>query len=127
MASQRGVLDGLAILVIEANQDARESMRILLKYRGALPFAAATAREGLSALHGVRPDVVITDIRLDTQDATSLMRELRQRGHAAPFIAISVEDFAESHLRASGFFAFLRKPVDPQRLVDLLIVATKRR
>ena len=126
MALQRGDLAGLAILVVDKDDDGREIVRRLLQYFGALPLVAATAREGLSVLREVRPDLVIAEMRLGDHDATWLLRQLRRLGGGVPVIAISAEDFDESRLQAAGFFAYLRKPVASKQLLETVALAVNR-
>lgn len=128
MAAEPGDLSGLHILVVEDDENARAILRDLFKYFGADVTVASTARAGLSRLRQVNPDVVAADVRLRDHNAPWLLREARTRSYDAPFVAVTGYDFEERTLRAQGFTALLRKPLDRDRLVDAVVAAaTKRR
>ncbi len=123
MDSRSGSLAGLYVLVVEDNVDAREILRLVLTYFGAAVATAQSAREGLSALREVDPDVTIADIHLGDREAPWLLREARKVGCRAVFLAVSADDFDEARLREQGFAAYLRKPVDHERLVETVLGA----
>jgi CheY-like chemotaxis protein len=127
VGSRGAVLSGLHILVVEDNRDARAILRILLEYYGALVTEATTGSDAVSALAQVVPDVVIADMLLGTDDGLLLLREARRRGSQAPFIAVSAQDFDTDFLSAVGFEAYLRKPIDHQRLIDTILAVVDRR
>src|SRR5437667_4927427 len=121
MGSREGVLKGLHLLVVEDDDDAREILRLLLTYFGALVTPVSTLREGLSLLAAMEPSAVIADMMLGQDDALRLIREARKRGTRAPFIAVSGQDFDEAALQGAGFAAYLRKPLDHEKLVDTIL------
>jgi CheY-like chemotaxis protein len=125
--SRGAVLLGLHILVVEDNHDARAILRVLLDYYGALVTEAATSDDAVRTLEQVIPDVVVADMLLGTEDALLLLREVRKRGFRAPFIAVSAQDFDTEQLAAAGFEAYLRKPIDHQRLIDTILAVIGRR
>lgn len=127
MDSRGAVLVGLHVLVVEDNRDARAILRLLLAYHGALVTEAATRDDAVRTLEQVVPDVVVADMLLGTEDALLLLREVRKRGFRAPFIAVSAQDFDAEQLAAAGFEAYLRKPVDHQRLIDTILAVIGRR
>ena len=126
MGTRRGALTGIHVLVAEDNDDAREILRTVLEYFGALVTAAHNARGALKAMRGVVPDVVIADVRLGDRDAMWLVREARKVSVKAPVIAVSGFDFEEHRLQEHGFAAYLRKPVDHDRLIDTVLAVVHR-
>lgn len=126
--SRQGVLTGLHILVAEDDLDAREILKSLLGYFGALVTAAPNAREAIAALVSVDPDLVIADMILGRRnDGFELIKEARQRGSRAPFIAVSGQDFDPQVLERAGFAAYLRKPLDHNQLVETILAVVVRR
>jgi CheY-like chemotaxis protein len=121
------VLTGLHILVVEDNRDARAILRILLQYYGALVTEATSGGDAVRTLQQVVPDVVVADMLLGAEDALLLLRDARKRGFRAPFIAVSAQDFDVEQLVAAGFEAYLRKPVDHQRLIDTILAVIGHR
>ena len=124
--SRRGALTGLHILVVEDNEGALEILRAVLEYSGALVTTATRAAEGMRCLREATPDAVLIDFRLPDHNGTWLVREGRTIPYDGPFIAVSALDF-DGRLEDHGFDAFVRKPVDHDRLVDAVLAAIKRR
>ena len=126
MDQRVGVLAGLHVLVVEDNRDARTIFSRVLRYFGALVTSAVSAAEALQLLRAMRPDVVLTDIQLPDHYGTWLVRQARRRGATTPFVAISSGDLDAGDLAESGFEVFLRKPVDHDRLVDVILSVARR-
>lgn len=120
------MLTGLHVVVVEDNRDAREILRTVLEYFGAMVTATASGQTGLDTLRHVTPDLVIADMQLGDHNATWLLREARRAKCTAPFVLISGVDFDDRHALAQGFEFFLRKPVDHDRLVDTVLAAVRR-
>src|SRR5437868_15333160 len=55
-------LVGLHVLVVDDDPEARELLRTVLEYGGALVTVVAAARDALRTLQRVAPDAVVTDI-----------------------------------------------------------------
>ena len=127
MGAEPGDLAGLHILIVEDDRSARGILRDLFKYYGANVTVANSARHGLSRLRHLNPDVIVADVRLPDHHAPWLLREARTRFCDAPFVAVTGYDVEEASLRAQGFQALLRKPLDGDRLVAAVIAATRDR
>jgi len=110
-------LSGVFVLVVDDNDDAREILRSMLSYLGAIVATAASAAAALSVLGQIQPGVVVCDVNLGDNDALWLIRQVQVHQPAPPFIAISAQDYDEHELRAAGFAAFLRKPVQHAVLI----------
>ena len=116
-------LDGLRILVVDDDQDARELITELLRSRGADVRTAASAHEARSLLDTEPPDVLLSDIAMPGHDGLELIRSVRERpltaGGRVPAIALTAYARDEDRARslAAGFDAHLAKPVDVDALV----------
>jgi PAS domain S-box-containing protein len=114
---------GTRILVVDDNQDAAESLAMLLRMIG---HEVHTARDGLEAVEAAmarRPDVVLLDIGLPKLNGYEAARRIRQeRGEGVTLIALTgwgqEEDRRQS--RDVGFDHHLTKPVDFIALQKLL-------
>ena len=126
MDARVGALAGLHVLVVEDNRDARQIFTALLTHFGAFVTTVETARAALRQLRALKPDVVLADIQLPDHSGSWLLSRVRGRGLDVPFIAISGADFDEAQLAASGFEAFLRKPVEHARLVEAILQVARR-
>jgi CheY-like chemotaxis protein len=112
------------VLVVEDNEDARESLTLLLRLGGHDVYAAANAEETLARVDSIRPDVMLIDVGLPGMDGYDLARSLRARpeGREIGLVALTGYGQAEDQRRArvAGFDLHLTKPVDPGRLAQVL-------
>jgi PAS domain S-box-containing protein len=112
------------ILIVEDNDDARESLRLLLESLGHQVIEAGDGQRGLAlALHH-RPEVVLIDLGLPGMDGYEVARALRASpgGKTAALIAVTGYGQAEDRRRSSeaGFDAHLVKPVSQSLLAGLI-------
>src|ERR1043165_1656503 len=70
-------LQGLRVLVVDDDADARDAVRAVLEDSGAEVIAFSSASEALSEIKNVRPDVLVSDIAMPGMDGHKLMRRIR--------------------------------------------------
>ena len=110
-------LAGIHVMVVDDNGDAREILKSVLNYCGALVTTVDSAAAALKLLHEVRPDVVVSDIAMPRHNGLWLIREIRglrgKKGGHVPVLAISAHDdvYDRGRLLAAGFQDYLVKPV----------------
>ncbi len=115
-------LHGLAILVVEDDDDARELMQAVLEQRGAQVSAAESVGRAFELLETVQPDIIVSDIAMPDEDGYSLARRVRElpedAGGRTPIVAVSAYAGASDRNRAlsAGFDRYLHKPVDFEEL-----------
>jgi PAS domain S-box-containing protein len=117
-------LDGLRILVVDDEADARRLLVKVLQDAGAIVTAASSAAEAMEALPKTRPDVLVSDIGMPDMDGLDLIRKVRASGHQAkelPAVALTafVHKSDQRQALLAGFQVHVPKPVDPH---DLLAV-----
>ena len=116
-------LEGLRVLVVDDEADARESLTVVLEQCGAVVTAVASARDALSALAHQRPDILVSDIGMPEEDGYSLIEKVRvldaQRGGRIPAVALTAYAAPEDRRRAltAGYELHVPKPVTPEELV----------
>ena len=116
-------LDGLSVLVVDDEPDARLMLKMMLEQCGAEVKVVASAREAIEEIERLRPDVLVSDIGMPEEDGYSLMRRVRAlpagRGGQIPAAALTAYAGADDRKRAllAGFQAHIPKPVDPTELV----------
>jgi len=119
-------LQGLRLLVVEDEPDARELLSMILQEAGAEVAAAGSASEALAAFERLRPDVLVSDIGLPDGDGYSLIRKVRllegDCGTRCPAVALTAFARAEDRSQAldCGFQAHLPKPIEPSDLTALI-------
>ena len=124
-------LQGVKVLVVDDEADARSLIARLLHDCDATVTTAASAKEALDALARDRPDVLISDIGMPKEDGYSLMRRIRrlkdERGRL-PAIALTAYARAEDRTKAmeAGYQLHLAKPVEASKLVAMVATLSKR-
>jgi len=109
------------LLVVE---DSNETVFLYDKMLGSAGFqvlGARSLREAHDALATFRPRAIILDIMLKGEDAWTLLTELKrhpERRHIPVAVVTTVDD--ERKALALGADAYCRKPVDRQRLFQIL-------
>jgi PAS domain S-box-containing protein len=115
-------LDGLQVLVVDDEADARELVGRILENQGARVTAAASAEEALRILELARPDVLVSDVGMPGMDGYQLIRKIREieaKGQRLPALALTAFARAEDRKRAmlAGYQSHLAKPFDTAELV----------
>jgi CheY-like chemotaxis protein len=115
---------GRRVLVVDDNQDAADTLALLLELMG---HQTRTAHDGLAALDAAaafEPDVVLLDIGLPKMNGYDVCREMRRQpwGQRAFLVALTGWGQAEDQRKASeaGFDRHLVKPVEESVLQKLL-------
>lgn len=120
-------LDGLKLLIVDDEEDARTLVSEALREQGAEVDAAASATEALERLGVFKPDILISDIGMPGMDGYSLMRKVRalnpENGGRVPAIALTAYARGEDAQRAfaAGYQRHVVKPVEVAQLA--LVIA----
>ena len=114
----------MRILAIDDTRTLRELLCRTLRAAQYDVVEAENGEEGLNRFSEHRPDVVITDLNMPVLDGIEFTRAVRQRsdGGEVPIIILTTESGAEIQAggRKAGATAWMVKPFDPQRLLDML-------
>jgi DNA-binding response OmpR family regulator/signal transduction histidine kinase len=106
------------VLVVEDDRPTAYTLKSILLAAGFAVEVAFRADDAIAIAREIRPQVVLTDVRMPDIDGVEMIEILRHdpdtRG--TPIIAISGFDESERARRARAH-AFLEKPVEPARLV----------
>ncbi len=112
------------VLLADDNVDALETMVALLELEGHKVWSAPDGHKALALAQEVRPDVVILDIGMPGLNGNEVAARIRagESGQPTTLIALTGWGQAEDRARsnAAGFDHHLTKPVDFDRLKDLL-------
>ena len=127
-------LEGLWVLVVDDEADARELIATLLHQCGAKVTPVGSAGEALNVVmageSGRRPDVVVSDVSMPEVDGYELMRRVRElapdRGGRIPAVALTAYGRSIDRIRAlsAGFQMHMPKPVEPAELATVVASLT---
>jgi len=107
---------GRRVLIVDDNEDAANSLALLLKLGGHETASVYSAVDALQRAHVFRPDVVLLDIGLPGMDGYEVARQMRELPGLRDIRLIAVTGYGRSddRLRArdAGFDDHLTKPVE---------------
>jgi CheY-like chemotaxis protein len=132
-ASGVQALDGVRVLVVDDDDDARELLREVLAQRSAVVATASSARDALDGIDAHQPHVLVSDIAMKGQDGYELIRQVRGRppeqGGGVPALALTAYTREEDRLRAmeAGFQMHAHKPIDPDEIVHAVATLARAR
>jgi CheY-like chemotaxis protein/nitrogen-specific signal transduction histidine kinase len=124
-------LDGLRILIVDDEADARQVVTMMLRRSGAETMAASSANQALEMWGSWRPDVLVADIGMPAEDGYALIRKVRSysadEGGQIPAVALTAYVRREDRLRilSAGYQMHLAKPVEPIELITAVASLAK--
>jgi signal transduction histidine kinase/DNA-binding response OmpR family regulator len=117
------------ILVVDDNQDAADSLAMLLRLAGQEIRLAHDGPTALSVAESFHPEVVMLDIGLPGLDGYEVARRLRQRPGGGALLLIALTGYGQEddqrRSREAGFDHHLVKPVDPHVLAQVFVTWTE--
>jgi signal transduction histidine kinase len=122
-APREGKMLPRTVLVIEDNDDARETLQAMLELMGHRVESADDGPAGIDKALATIPDVAFVDIGLPSMDGFEVARRLRAAdGSRMYLVALTGFGAREDRERAlaAGFDAHMVKPVDANALAKLL-------
>lgn len=118
----------IRVLTIDDEAPIRRLLRISLESHGFQIFEAATAEEGLQAVLGAKPDVILLDLNLPDKDGRDVLRSLREWSKV-PVIVLSVRNAEEDivEMLNAGADDYVVKPFTTAELQARIGVAVRHR
>lgn len=111
-------------LVVDDAPDVTEMLSLLLQHAGYEVETVYSGRQALEAALRGEFDVIVSDIGMPGMNGYELAESLRsdERYRATPMIAVTGFSMYDDRDRAlaSGFDAFITKPVNPRDLLSLV-------
>jgi signal transduction histidine kinase len=113
---------GVTVLVVEDNEDARESLAVLLRAMGHQVECAGDGLAGVDKALADPPDVTLVDLGMPRLDGFEVARRLRARGLRSYLVALTGygSQADREHALEAGFDEHATKPVDYEALSRIL-------
>lgn len=112
------------ILIVDDNRDSADSLAMLLEITDNQTYLAHDGVEALAAVEQHRPDVVLLDIGLPKLDGHEVCRRVREQPWGKDVVIIALTGWGQEDDRRksqeAGFNGHLVKPVDYEKLLELL-------
>ena len=114
----------LKLLLVDDFEDTRLFLRLALEEHGFIVFEAENGEKAVQNALREHPDVILMDLTMPLMDgfaATKLIRQ-NEKFKNVPIIAITAHQETDfrSDAKASGFDAYVTKPIDVNWLKDLI-------
>jgi two-component system response regulator GlrR len=108
------------ILLVDDDPGLLRLLSIRLRAESYEVEAVESAHMALASLNRFRPDLVITDLRMDKMDGIGLLKELQTRSPGLRVVIINAHGTIPDAVVAtqSGAFGFLTKPIDKDELMS---------
>jgi two-component system, chemotaxis family, CheB/CheR fusion protein len=123
--------EDVRVLLVEDDEDSADATRRLLVRYGARVDVASSAADAMERFAGVRPELVITDLRLPDLDGFCLIARLRgPMAEALPMFVVlsgSAKPASDTESGAARIDQYFRKPIEPTTLRDLVVATRHRR
>jgi PAS domain S-box-containing protein len=116
-------LEGVTVLVVDDEPDARLLVSRIVEERGARAVMAQTGEEALRLLNTESVDILVSDIGMPDYDGYKFIQHIRmhepKRVRNIPAIALTAYARADDRQRAllAGYQMHLAKPIEPRELI----------
>jgi DNA-binding response OmpR family regulator len=112
------------ILIVDDERDIVKGLMIRLQGAGYEVVTAFDGAQGVFMAHKEKPDLIILDIRMPAGDGFSVAQRLKRSIHTFTipviFLTGSPEKNAEEKAMALGARFYVKKPYDPEELLDAI-------
>ena len=119
---------GRRILIVDDNRDSADSLAMLLEITGNQTYMAHDGEEAIEAIEQYRPEVVLLDIGLPKLTGHEVCRWVRGKSWGKDIVVIALTGWGQEDDRRkseeAGFNGHLVKPVDYDKLLELLSTLT---
>ena len=119
-------LDGLKVLLVDDEPEARQIISTVITRTGAEVRACQSAHEALVKLSEWKPDVILSDIAMPEEDGYSFIRQVRSlprdKGGETPAAALTAyaRDIDRRQALAAGYQMHIAKPIGASQLVTMI-------
>ena len=115
------------ILLVDDDPGLLRLLSIRLRAEDYEVEAVESAHKALAVLNRFRPDLVVTDLKMDKMDGIGLLKELQSKAPGLRVVIITAHGTIPDAVTAtqSGAFGFLTKPIDKDELMETVERAMK--
>src|SRR5579872_4572534 len=118
-----------SVLIIDDEEEIRESIELLLSSEGLSTDTAATGEEGLRKIEEHHYDLVLLDLMLPGRSGMDIQRDIKRIDPTLPVVIITAMGTIENAVTAikEGSFDYVTKPWNNEKLLVIAANAIKQR
>jgi len=118
-----------SVLVVDDEVAILDTLRILLRNEGFDPHLAHGGRKAIDQIATLRPDIVLTDIRMPNVGGVEVLAAARESDPDVPVILMTAQATLQSAMQAvnAGAFYYIQKPFRNDELIAILKRAAEHR
>ncbi len=112
-------MDAIRVLVVDDHQVVREGLRHMLELEEDMEVVgeAADAKEALTQVELLSPEVILMDIKMPGMDGIELTRQLKQKQPACNVIMLTLYDEYLTQALEAGAAGYLLKDIKREELI----------
>lgn len=112
----------IRVMVVDDERAILETVEILLRGEGFDASVYQNAREAIEQFDAIRPDVVLSDIRMPGTTGLEVLSAVRERDLEVPVILMTAQASLQSAMKAvnEGAYYYLQKPFSNDELIMLV-------
>ncbi len=117
------------VLIIDDEMGILDTIRILLKSEGFTPYTALGGKKGLEQIAAIRPELILTDVRMPDVTGLDILASVRAHDPEAVVILMTAQASLQSAIGAvnNGAFYYIQKPFRNEELVAIVRRAAEHR
>ena len=117
------------ILIVDDEVGILDTLRILLKREGFQVETAVGGQAGIDRIADVRPDVVLSDVRMPGVGGLEVLMAAKESDPSLPVILMTAQASLQTAMRAvnEGAFYYIQKPFSNDELVAICRRAAESR
>jgi DNA-binding NtrC family response regulator len=117
------------VLIIDDEMGILDTIRILLKNEGFTPHTALGGKKGLEQIAALKPEIIITDVRMPDVTGLDILASVRAHDPEAVVILMTAQASLQSAIGAvnNGAFYYIQKPFRNEELVTIARRAAEHR
>src|SRR5687768_10795448 len=122
-----GTRDRGAVLLVDDDKDLLQLIAMRLTAAGYAVTAVESGESALAAQAVSRPQVVVTDLRMQRMDGMALFDAIHRDSPSLPVVILTAHGTIPEAVSATrrGVFSFLTKPFEPKVLLDTVAEAMR--
>ena len=122
------LIEDISILIVEDEAELREYLVEYLEIFFKKVFEAECGESGYKLYLEKRPDIILSDINMPNLDGLSMIKKIRENNQETNVIIMSAHSEREKLLKAIelGLVTYLIKPINSQKLKDVLLDVVKK-